>query len=577
MPAHRKWSVDYTFQGRGREKIPLILKVKDMYARGLKPKAIQEETGLSKTTVFRYINAPVDGNTLRKHTRKTKPGPKMIANQPKIIPKVRKVDNPVEFIESNDLLGIKMFPMQRLIIKCFYGLDLNEDERKVLARLEKEGRTTYKGQKRYRELVVNAGMKGGKTPLAGFINCWEEYELFKLGDPAKHYGFLPGKEIYILNVAVNADQAQMTIFAEIKARIHYSNYYRLHRPTDSTETQYKFSNNVIIRSGHSNSSSLVGKTAKVVDFDELARFIDKGGKYSAERVYYSLIRSVEPFKEDGKIVDISSPMFQEDMICRLYNSSKEINNMLGFWLPTWEMNPGLPFESELMQSELKKNPEAFWRDFGAQPSASSEAYYKVPEKIDQCILNSTKESPVDSSGRLKQWFKGDRERRYVMHADPSVRNDAYGLALGHLEGSKTVIDLATRFVPPEGYEIDLNEVKAFILEIIKRGFRIKIFSYDTWQAAHITQELERRGVKVKNKYVLKTEHDYLKELIYSGKLIISKNEVLVRELKQLELIHGGKVDHSPNGSKDIADAVAGTAYTLMSENVHRKLIIPEII
>ena len=130
----------------------------------------------------------------------------------------------------------------------------------------------------------------------------------------------------------------------------------------------RISNNVIIRSGHSNSSSLVGKTAKVIDFDELARFIDKGGKYSADRVYYSLIRSVEPFKEDGKLVDISSPMFQEDMICRLYDLSKNIDNMLGFWLPTWEMNPNLPFDSSFLQAELKKNPEAFWRDFGAQPS-----------------------------------------------------------------------------------------------------------------------------------------------------------------------------------------------------------------
>jgi len=254
-----------------------------------------------------------------------------------------------------------------------------------------------------------------------------------MGDPAKHYGFLPGKEVFILNVAVNADQAQMTIFAEIKARVQNSHYYKIHRPIDSTESQYTFSNNVVIRSGHSNSSSLVGKTAKVVDFDELARFIDKGGKYSADRVYYSLIRSVEPFKDDGKIVDISSPLFQEDMICRLYNSSKQIDNMLGFWLPTWEMNPNLPFDSPNLQSELKKNPEAFNRDFGAQPSSGSEAYYKVPDRIDDCILRSTKESPVDSQGRLKPWFKGKPEMLYCMHADPSVRNDAYGLAMGHRE------------------------------------------------------------------------------------------------------------------------------------------------
>jgi hypothetical protein len=548
-----------------------------MHARGIKPRVICEELGISKPTIHRYINAAIDKRLLKGISR-SKVGPKKIYSQPKDICRLRKVDNPIEFIESDDLLGIKMFPMQKLIVKCFYGLDLDEDERKILHKLQKEGKTTYDGQKKYRELVVNAGMKGGKTPLAGFINCWEEYELYKLGDPAKHYGFLPGKEIYILNVAVNADQAQMTIFAEIKARILNSHYYKLHRPVDSTETQYKFSNNVVIRSGHSNSSSLVGKTAKVVDFDELARFIDKGGKYSADRVYYSLIRSVEPFKEDGKIVDISSPMFQEDMICRLYDLSKDIDNMLGFCLPTWEMNPNLPFDSSFMQAELKKNPEAFWRDFGARPSSSTEAYYKVPEKIDDCILRSRKESPLSKDGRLKPWFKGKPEIRYVMHADPSVRNDAYGLAMGHRVNGKTMIDLATRFVPKPGHEIDLNEIKIFILEIMKRGFKIKVFSYDTWQAAHISQELERRGVTVKNRYIHKTQHDFLKELIYGGEVVIPKDEVLARELKQLELLRGDKVDHPPSGSKDMADAVAGVCHALMTEKrVHRRPIVPEIL
>jgi len=252
--------------------------------------------------------------------------------------------------------------------------------------------------------------------------------------------------------------------------------------------------------------------------------------------------------------------------------------MLGFWLPTWEMNPNLAFDSPHLQSELKKNPEAFWRDFGAQPSSSSEAYYKVPEKIDDCILRSPKESPVDSQGRLKPWFKGKPEVIYIMHADPSVKNDAYGLAMGHKENEKMVIDLVTRFIPAPGHEIDLNEVKAFILEILNRGFKIKIFSYDTWQAAHISQELERRGVTVKNRCIQKTEHDFLKELIYSGGVIIPKNEVLAGELKNLILIRGDKVDHPPSKSKDLADAVAGVCHGLMTERrVRRISIMPEIL
>ena len=141
-----------------------------------------------------------------------------------------------------------------------------------------------------------------------------------------------------------------------------------------------------------------------------------------------------------------------------------------------------------------------------------------------------------------------------------------------------VIDLVTRFVPAPGCEIDVNEVKAFILEIIGRGFKIKIFSYDTWQAAHISQELEKRGVTVKNKCIQKTEHDFLKDSIYSGDVIIPKNEVLASELKSLILIRGDRVDHPPSNTKDLADAVAGVCHGLLTEKrVCRRPIIPVIL
>lgn len=469
--------------------------------------------------------------------------------------------DPVSFIEGEDYLGLKMFPMQRLIIKAFYGMDLTEWEQDEIDRLVKEGKCTWKGQKQYRELVLVIGMKGGKTTLAGGISCYEEYLLWSTGDPVAKYGFPPGEEIYIINVATDSEQAEDTIFAKTRARINNSRYYRSRRLREGfveLSTEYRFPNGVHLQSGHSNSDSQVGRTCKLVLFDELARFKDKKtGKFSAHRVYFSITRNVTPFKTEGKIVSISSPLHSKDMIMGLFKTSVKVDDMLGFHLATWECNPHLSLDSPLMQSEVKKNPEEFHRDYGARPPESREAYYRIPEKID-LIGQPWRHNPIDDKGRLQEWFKPKEVCQYFMHGDPAARNDAYGIGLAHVEGADAIIDLALE-IKPQDREIDIQAVETLFLLLVDR-FNVRDASFDTWQAAGLIQALGRRGVTVANLLVDKKVHDVLKEKIYAERVKTYKNTSLNSQLKGLLLLNGKKVDHEEDGEKDLADAAAGAVY-----------------
>lgn len=554
------------------EKRAVVLRAKELKRAGWEVKEIAEELDKSERTIFYMLNAPLSIQEqkiiVKEYDKKLEPVKDL--GLPKRISQIREDANVIEFCESPSFLKMPLFPMQKIILKCFYGVGLEDSELEILGRLQNEGRTTWKKGQHYTELVLDIGMKAGKTALAGLIDCFEEYELYRDKNFREKYGLPKGKEVYIINVAVNAEQAEETIFAEVKARIENSHYYRLHAPYSSRAKMFRFPNEVIIKSGHSNSASLVGKTAKCVLFDELARFVEKGGKYSGDKVYYGLIRSVSPFKEDGKIISISSPLFNGDMITDLYNKSKEISSMLGFWLPTWEVNPKLPFDCEFLQNELKKNPEAFWRDYGAQPSLSQEAYYRIPEKIDEVMGKNLKHHAhlVDINGRLMPTIKGNPNFEYYVHADPSAKNDAYGLAMAHLENGKPIVDLAYRFLP-QGGEIDLNEVEHFI-EMVCQKFNVKQFSFDTWQATAISQMLARRGVESVNLFVDKSVHDRLKEQIYKGEIGLPPIEILAKELKGLVLLNGKKVDHPRTGSKDIADSVAGAVWFCL-ENPNTEL------
>lgn len=471
----------------------------------------------------------------------------------------------VTFCEHVDFLNMPLFPMQKLIMKAFYGLDMTDEEQTTLERLVKEGKCTWKGKKEYRELVLDMGMKSGKTVLGGSIACWEEHKLWRLEDPAVAYGFPSGEEIYILNVATDKDQAAETIFAKIRARINNSRFYKTRRLREGFEellTAYRFPNNVKMQSGHSNSDSLVGRCSIVVLFDELARFKDKKtGKFSGHRVYYSLTRNTAPFKDKGKVISTSSPIHSKDMISRLFKISADVENMLGFHLSTWEVNPNLPFECDFLQSELKKSPEDFWRDYGARPPESVEAYYRMQEKIDDVFKLSGRRNPLNSDGTFAEWFRGKPGVKYYIHGDPAVRNDAFGIGLAHRENGHIILDLAMDIEPPTGGEIDQAEVKTLFMSLAER-FRLGKASFDTWQSVELSQALAKAGVPIEHLLVDKLVHDVFKGEVYSEEhpLKTYGNAKLREQLKGLQLVNGRKVDHPDGEAKDLADAAAGAVY-----------------
>lgn len=532
--------------------------------KGYTIQEIRAELGKSERTICYYLKVNLNASIVRglEEDEERRDGRADLIPPPI---EITEGINAVSFCEDPAYLNFKLNPMQALILKAFYSLELTDEELAILEDLVKRGKTTWNPEEKYRELVVVAGMKGGKTTLASVIACYEEFSLYRLGDPLKAYGFPEGEQIYIINVATSGEQAEDTIYAKTVARIRNSPFYDL-RPYEEVGKTVKFKDDgVRIRCGHSNSASIVGKIAKLVLYDELARFKDKGGKNSAEEVYTGLSRSVEPFEEDGKIVSISSPIWDKDKIMRLYRLSSEIPNMLGFMLATWEMNQRLP--KVRFQWEFKKNPEAAQRDFGADPSKPKERYYRVPPKIEETFERMKgNPSPIRKDGTLvsKEEFHGNPEFDYYLHGDPSARNDAFGLSLGHRLGDYVYLDFVYGFEAGEG-EVDVDEIKNIILELLNRGFRIKKATFDTWAAVSVWQALQGRGVQPRNLYVLKEQHDALKQAIYGDYLMGYPHEKLKTEIKELILLRGMKVDHPSGGSKDLVDAAAAVTFHCMQE------------
>ena len=143
----------------------------------------------------------------------------------------------VTFAEAKWGLNINLFPVQKFILKSFYGLELDDTEKSIIIPdeintreigrfTEREfmqflidtGRTNLKEYtigKTRGELVLCCGRRASKSSIASIISNYEVYRLLKMGNPQKYFGFPDGQEIAVCTTATTDEQAS-TLFNTMK-------------------------------------------------------------------------------------------------------------------------------------------------------------------------------------------------------------------------------------------------------------------------------------------------------------------------------------------------------------------------
>lgn len=188
-------------------------------------------------------------------------------------------------------------------------------------------------------------------------------------------------------------------------------------------------------------------------------------------------------------------------------------------------------------------------------------------------------------------FAGDlapyRGALYALHGDMAITGDRAGVAMCHVQnwerriwtkadGDTTTesrpivkIDFVTAFeadaaaVSPDGKvaprEVQIRWYRKLIYELIRRGFAIGHVSFDRFESADTIQQLEARGIEAE-RFSTDTSTvgwQTLRDAMYDGRLLGYWQDTVVEEIRTLNLLPNGKVDHPPDGSKDEADALAG--------------------
>lgn len=188
--------------------------------------------------------------------------------------------------------------------------------------------------------------------------------------------------------------------------------------------------------------------------------------------------------------------------------------------------------------------------------------------------------------RKGQYCQNPGKPRYV-HIDLAVSSDRCGVAMVRFDGFEDItrengeveqlpvatVEIACSIQGDKGEEVDIHEVRAWVKALkLKYGYPIKAVTYDGWNSLESRQQWRKEKMKTGEQSVDKTVVPYMhfRDAIYDDRLDIIHNELLSDEIFGLEFDESkgssGKIDHPPNGSKDVADAACGAYYTLLQRS-----------
>jgi phage terminase large subunit-like protein len=356
----------------------------------------------------------------------------------------------ITFAEASWGLNLKLLPSQKMILKCFYSMELDTQnkyipvpnivndkilytftESEFLHFLHEEGRcntNTVEG-KNFQELVLCVGRRGAKSVTAAIVAAYEKYKLVKRGDPAKYYGHQAGASICVLNVAPTDEQASV-VFSNIQEFVRRCPYLR-DRVLHSTLTYFdlctdadmavkgrKPTASLTTISGGCSANSLRGQNSIVVIMDEMAFFITNEGRFSGSQVYKALTPSIGSFGNDGKILCLSSPNAKYgEFYDRYIYAQTDSDFVLSFKMYSAMANNSV--SSAILHAARRKSRPAFMCEYGGEFSDSVKAWVEDEDEFRRCVVKSP------------QRTKGEPDCRYYVGLDLGFKNDGAAIAIAH--------------------------------------------------------------------------------------------------------------------------------------------------
>ena len=488
---------------------------------------------------------------------------------------------------------------------------------------------------KYKEAILLEGIGGGKSVTASLAVCYMVYRTLIIRDPIAFYQLTPGSKIAFMNMSTSSTQAKKIVFGRVATLVKNSKWFQSHYMPADLSSELRFPKDIYVIPGSSSETAPIGYDILGAVMDEAA-FMTESKKSNivglednvhnaAEEIYHSMLRRIESrfgnasitgFK--GLMIIISSPRWKGDFVTRKYEEGKKDPDVYARRRATFDCKPkrfygGKRFVINVEKREIvcndlgvmvetddsdryyngdhnlltvpiehlkhaQRNMIKFLRDICAIASKAMIPYITNYAQWKEIAENSKIQHPFTAMGRFENWFRGNGMVSTV-HVDLGTGKegrDACGIALACRvpNSDKILVPFMIQLRSDEMLGVDFEKVREIIETLKKLGFNIKWVTYDGWQSLDSRQQLAKRGFKTEELSMDRTMEPYetLKEAVNNGKVEYYNYQPFLEEIEGLELIEGKKVDHPPEGSKDVADAVCGAVYTILTKPMNQAVM-----
>lgn len=501
------------------------------------------------------------------------------------------------------------------------------------------------GYTHFREVLLVLGRRGGKgyfSALCMAYVLWMDY--LSKGDPQEFYQIDRDKQLACFIYAGKKDQAKKNLWSDLNNVIIGAPAFEpyiarplaesltLYAPSDFLKleelkrrriTTTKDQATFLIEPKEATTMSGRGPASCILGFDEFAHLAATGATRSADEVWNAATPSLDQFKKSAFIIEPSSPWSQVGQFYQNWEQSlskddqghPEYPSKMMIQLPSWAIYedweaaahlPLLPrgfqgdlgeyvsapppkfqplklaiqeYDDEMVKLE-KANPDMFKVERRAHWQTTLDAYLN-PDHVD-AMFDST--LSMTNQGKLAVFYKG--------HADPSMVNANFAVAIGHAEPGENgllrcVFDFVHHWSPADfpNNTIDYIEIEKQLWDLIY-GFKCDEFTFDQYQSQGFIQQLNYRIQKASPpkrmtvwEQTATAAHNWeraenFKVALNQGWISCPPYEQLRQELKFLRLITTAttnRVDKQETGpivTKDTADCAFEVVWTVLGDQVH---------
>lgn len=432
-----------------------------------------------------------------------------------------------------------------------------------------------------REAIALWGKGSGKDTISACAQLYVTYRLMLHPNPQAWLKLAPGDHVDLINVAYNGEQARTVFFQYVKARLSHSAFFRVQLPSvknfdagrDVLGSAIKFPHNVFAHSLHSQARAAEGKNTFFAVMDEADAFTDSSERANADEVHSTLLGSMSSrFPHQHLLIVLSWPRHLESFTVRRFETAmKGEQRAWGSRGATWDIR--LDRSKDDFAEDYAKNPERARAMFETLPPATTDAFFKLPEKLDQAFTGQhlvTYEATTTSilgkeysTLALLSLAPAPKGAAYWLHGDAGLTGDTYAVALARAQGPRRHVEALLEWKPTPGRPVYFPDVRRVIMQL-RQSYTVLGASFDRWNSAETIQELNAAGLYAESMTFSQPEqlalYENLKGLVYSDMCVLPADGPAVgtlrRELRRLQLLRGVKVDHPAGESKDVADCVA---------------------